>query len=95
MDFGLPEQTRLQLSQCLAEFSDIEWVKIFESRAIGTFNPGGDVDLAFAGSVDHTRALSSALAELSTPYLFDVTYYNTLQNENLRHHIDQFGISLF
>lgn len=91
MDFGLPQRTLDEIQSCFSRYPDIEWVKIYGSRATGKYRPGSDVDLAFAGPVDHTLRLSSELAELPTPYLFDVTYYNSLKNENLITHINQVG----
>ena len=95
MPFGLPDKTIEQIQSCLAQYPDIEWVKVYGSRALGTYQPGSDIDLAFMGPVDHTFRLAGDFEELPTPYLFDVTYYANLQNENLRNHIDQFGQFLF
>ena len=95
MRFGLPELTIEQIRSCFARYPDIEWVKLYGSRALSTYHPGSDVDLAFAGPADHSSKLSSYLEESLTPYLFDVTYYNDLQNENLKSHIDRVGQVLF
>jgi predicted nucleotidyltransferase len=70
-------------------------VKVYGSRALGTHKPGSDIDLTFAGPMDHSARLAGDLAEMLTPYLFDVTYYNDLQNENLISHIDRVGQILF
>lgn len=91
MDFGLPQRTLDEIKGCFEKYPDIEWVKVYGSRALGTYCSASDVDLAFAGPVDHTLRLSSDLAELPTPYLFDVTHYNSLKNENLITHINQVG----
>jgi uncharacterized protein len=93
--FGLPEKTIEQIIACLAQYPDIEWVKVYGSRALGTYRKGSDIDLAFAGPVDHTLRLSGNFDELPTPYLFDVTYYNGLKNEKLINHIDQVGQLIF
>ena len=95
MNFGLPERTIEQMKACFSQYPDIEWVKIYGSRAIGTFHAGSDIDLAFSGPIDHSIKLASALAEQPTPYLFDVTHYDSLQNENLKEHIDRVGKTLF
>lgn len=95
MRFGLPDLTIEQIQSCFVQYPDIEWVKVYGSRALGTHQPGSDVDLAFAGPVDHSLKLAGCLSEAQTPYLFDVTYYNDLQNENLKAHIDRVGQVLF
>ncbi|WP_373532850.1 nucleotidyltransferase family protein [Vampirovibrio sp.] len=95
MRFGLPDLTIEQIRSCFAQYPDIEWVKVYGSRSLGTHQPGSDVDLVYAGPVDHSAKLSSYLEEALTPYLFDVTYYNDLQSENLKSHIDRVGQFLF
>jgi hypothetical protein len=95
MDFGLPKLTIEQIRACFLQYPDIEWVKIYGSRALSTYHPGSDVDLAFCGTVDHSSQIAGCLDETPTPYLFDVTYYNDLQNENLKNHIDWVGKILF
>ena len=95
MRFGLPDLTIEQIRSCFAQYPDIEWVKVYGSRSLGTYQPGSDVDLAFAGPVDYSSALAVFLVEELTPYLFDVIYYNDLQNENLKSHIDRVGQVLF
>jgi hypothetical protein len=54
MDFGLPNLTIEQIRACFSKYPDIEWVKIYGSRTLGTYHPGSDVDLAFAGATDHS-----------------------------------------
>jgi hypothetical protein len=54
MDFGLPKLTIEQIRVCFSKYPDIEWVKIYGSRALSTYHPGSDVDLAFCGTVDHS-----------------------------------------
>lgn len=93
--FGLPDLTIEQIRSCFAQYPDIEWVKVYGSRALGTYQPGSDVDLAYAGPVDYSSKLAISLIEALTPYLFDVTYYNDLQTENLKSHIDRAGQVLF
>lgn len=91
MPFGLPHATLAQIQACLATFPQVSWVKIYGSRAMGTFGPGSDVDLAYSGPEETQSKLFSALDALPTPYLFDVTPYDTLQNPDLKAHIDRVG----
>lgn len=95
MRFGLPDLTIEQMRSCFIRYPDIEWVKIYGSRALDTYQPGSDVDLAFAGPVDYSLTLAGELAVLPTPYLFDITYYPNLENKNLKAHIDRVGKILF
>ena len=89
--FGLPEKILNQIIACLSQHSEIHWVKIYGSRAIGNYKTGSDIDLAISSDVKIPPGLSFELDDLSTPYLFDVTHYESLKNENLKSHIDRVG----
>jgi predicted nucleotidyltransferase len=91
MSFGLPERTLNEIRQCLARYPRLDWVKVYGSRAMGSYEPGSDIDLAYSGPEDITAELLTALDELPTPYLFDVTYYDALTHEGLKAHIDRVG----
>jgi len=91
MPFGLPDTTLAQIQACLAQYPQITWVKLYGSRAMGTFSPGSDIDLAYSGPETLQGPLMTALDDLPTPYLFDVTAYDTLQNPDLKAHIDRVG----
>ena len=93
--FGLPDKAYCLIKNCLTQFGEIEYVKIFGSRAKGNFKPYSDVDLVLYGSNLTERMIShikSELEELPTPYKFDVLDYKTISNDNLRISIDNFGL---
>lgn len=92
--FGLPDRTLAEIHRCLARFPQIRWVKVYGSRALGTYRPGSDVDLAVSSPEDCTAAVAGALEELPTPYLFDVTHWESLQHPDLRSHIERVGVPL-
>ncbi len=89
--FGLSADTLEKILGCLAQYPEIHWVKIYGSRATGQFRRGSDIDLAFSAAKDCSASLAAALDALSTPYLFDVTYYEGLRHEGLKDHIDRVG----
>ena len=96
-NFGLPEKTFLLIKNYLSQIKEIETIKIFGSRAKGTFKNGSDIDIALFGEqiTDKLiRHISFELEELPTPYKFDVIDYKTIDNENLKSEIDEFGIIL-
>lgn len=93
--FGLPEQTVHQITNCLTQFPEIQWAKIYGSRAKGNYGRGSDIDLAFSSPNDLTAELSMTLDNLPTPYMFDVTHYETLQHTELKSHIDRVGIIFY
>ncbi|MFZ9851015.1 MAG: nucleotidyltransferase family protein [Vulcanococcus sp.] len=92
IDHGLPDHTLTEISRCLQErFPQLHWVKLYGSRAMGRHRPGSDIDLAFSADEDCSAALQAALDALPTPYLFDVTHWESLHHEGLRDHIARVG----
>ncbi len=94
MPFGLPDETITLICHLLARYPQIEQVKIYGSRATGTYEPGSDIDLAvYAPTGDSflTAQLLADLDELPTPYLFDVTDYYRLTHLPLKENIDRDG----
>jgi uncharacterized protein len=93
--FGLSTETLAKIITCLQQYPDIVWVKIYGSRAKGTHERGSDIDLAFSSPHDFSADLLAALDELPTPYLFDVTHYDSLKHEGLKAHIDRVGVVIY
>lgn len=96
-DFGLSDKTIETLKKYFAEIRQIKMVKIYGSRAMGTFRNGSDIDFAIFGDVDKNliKQIAYEIDELETPYMFDITDYNTIQNADLKEHIDRVGKVFF
>jgi predicted nucleotidyltransferase len=95
--FGLDERTLARIKAVLARFPDIEAALIYGSRAKGNFRPGSDIDLALKGSCLSDGALlrvERALDDLDLPYRMDVSLYASLENPQLRAHIERVGVAL-
>jgi hypothetical protein len=93
--FGLPQSTFDALLNTFTTFPDINWVKLYGSRALGTYQKGSDIDIAYSGPVTINAALLAQLEELSTPYCFDVTHYNSITEQGFKTHIDTHGIVIY
>jgi predicted nucleotidyltransferase len=90
---GLPDRTVNTIRQCLRQqFPQLHWVKLYGSRAMGRHWRGSDIDLAFSADENCSAALQEALDQLPTPYLFDVTHWESLRHSGLREHIERVGI---
>lgn len=92
---GLNTQTLELIKSCFEQYPNIVWVKIYGSRAKGDYKRGSDIDLAFSSPVNDAAKLLGALDNLPLPYLFDVTHYESLQNQALKEHIDRVGILVY
>lgn len=80
------------LPQQWKQFPQIRWLKLYGSRALGRQRPGSAIDLAFSSEEDCSPELAAAFEELPTPYLVDVTHWESLRHEGLRQHIAHFGV---
>lgn len=93
--YGLPPNTYKLIKNYLSKIKEIENIKIFGSRARGNYKPNSDIDLVLFGENLNEKTIlhiSSELDELPTPYKFDVLDYKTIDNENLKNIIDNFGL---
>ena len=91
---GLPPRTLAQIQEVWRRFPQIRWLKLYGSRALGRQRPGSDIDLAFSSEEDCSAELAAAFEELPTPYLVDVTHWESLRHVGLRDHIARAGVEL-
>jgi len=93
MKFGLTTAELQEIRVAIGKFPEIDSVIIFGSRALGTYKPASDIDLALLGMItlDTISSLKSILEEeLTLPYKFDLVNYATI-NAELKQHIDKHG----
>ena len=89
--YGLKEKELKELKNILIE-NHIEKAVLFGSRAKGNYLPGSDIDIAVIGN---EKKLSDALNEESRLiYHFDIINLETIQNQNLKKHIQRVGKDL-
>ena len=93
--FGILHKSYQMLLKTLSEFDEIERAAIYGSRAMGNYKTGSDIDLVIYGNritTDVIFKLKIRLEQdLPIPYFFDVTHYESLLNQKLKDHIDEFG----
>jgi len=98
MRYGLPDEHIKIILDYIARYSEIKEAVLFGSRALGTYKPGSDVDIALKGNeVDSFLAahLKSEIEEETTlPYFFDFVAYAKLNHKDLIRHIDEYGVVL-
>lgn len=93
MEFGLSENIINILKNFFTNFSEVEEVKVYGSRAKGNYRKGSDIDFAIYGDIDYDllSKITSEIDELPTPYKYDITGYKTLEHQGLKEHIDRLG----
>lgn len=95
-NFGLPVRTIEEITAYFKTKPEIELVKIFGSRAKGTYRTGSDIDFAvWTDKQDSFLRITGELDDLPTPYKFDVIDYKNLSHEGMKNSIDRDGIVFY
>lgn len=96
-NIGLSQAHLSAMRGVFRQFPWLQEVRLYGSRAKGTYRSNSDVDLALMGPVPALQAQAVALAldELPMPYLFDVQAYADIRHAPLREHIDRVGVVLY
>ncbi len=98
---GLSEQDLKKLHSVFADFTEIDSVTLYGSRAMNTFKPGSDIDLTIQlkNGVQPDLSLytlvANALDDLNLIYLIDLSFMSEIQNQDLIDHIKRVGIKVY
>jgi len=95
---GLSNEVIEKIKNKIKNFSEIETVVIYGSRAKGNFRNGSDIDLCLLGEnipSDLVLRLDNSLDELMLPYSLDISIYNKIENPNFKSHIDRVGMVFY
>ncbi len=96
--FGLKPEVIEKIQQVFSKFPAIDEVFIYGSRAKGNFKNGSDIDLTLKGknlTYKTIGNLNTAIDNLNTPYLFDFSIYENIDNQELREHIERVGLVFY
>ena len=97
--FGITEKTYTMLLELFNSHPEVEEVWLFGSRAKSTHKKGSDIDLAIKGdncTPDLVLTIASqANEELPIPYQVDIIDYNSIDNTDLKDHIDRVGVLFY
>ena len=98
-DLGLSDEVVDQLRFVLKNFSQVEEVVLYGSRAKGTQRAGSDIDLTLIGpdlTLEIRNEIGRQLDDLSLPYnMIDLSICEHIQNPALLEHIGRVGIWLY
>jgi len=99
MKYGLLEPQFKEVIKIISSHPEIEEAVLFGSRAINTFKEASDVDIALKGKkVSYKLAVdlqSYFEEETDLPYFFDFASYSHITNNNLKKHINKYGIVIY
>ena len=94
MLYGLKETTIETIHKVFSNYSQVEQVIIYGSRAKGNYKNGSDIDLTFKGddlSLTLINKIDLELDDLMLPYTFDLSIYSHIKNPDLIDHIERVG----
>lgn len=95
---GLTHQQLELLQQIFKKHPAVQSVKLYGSRAKGTFHERSDVDLVVFGEGIDRFLIAELLLDLedsNLPYSVDLQNYHELKNRELIEHIDRVGVVIF
>ncbi|KAB3534722.1 nucleotidyltransferase domain-containing protein [Alkaliphilus pronyensis] len=99
MSFGISPKSLDIILNTLINNKEVERVVIFGSRSMGNYKNGSDIDIAIYGPDISEVILNNIRVELNEilplPYYFDIIHYETLENLELKEHIDKHGSILY
>jgi len=98
MDFGLPAETIARINTVFKTFHEVDEVIIYGSRALGNSKPGSDIDLTVKGldvNLHILNRIAQKLDDLLLPYIFDLSVFNQIENQDLLDHIARVGITFY
>ena len=98
MRYGIKEEYWLKLSGVFANYPQIERVILYGSRVKGTYKPFSDIDITLVGeSLTHRNLLQimNDIDDLLLPYMFDISIFHDLRNEELIEHINRRGAEIY
>ncbi|NEP60184.1 MAG: nucleotidyltransferase domain-containing protein [Symploca sp. SIO2G7] len=98
LKFGLKASTIETISDIFRQYSEIERVILYGSRAKGNYRPGSDIDLTLVGkelSHDQLLSIEHQLDDLLLPYLFDISIFSHIEDPDMVDHIHRIGLTFY
>jgi uncharacterized protein len=98
MKFGLHEKFIAEIVSVFRKFPQVAEVILYGSRAKGTYKNGSDIDLTLKGndiSLSILNKISQDLDDLNSPYTFDISVFDHIENRDLTQHIERAGILFY
>ncbi|GAA0880642.1 nucleotidyltransferase domain-containing protein [Algoriphagus jejuensis] len=92
-DFGINQKGIDILSHIFKNYPMVKQVKVYGSRAKGTYGDRSDLDLVILDSIDR-KTLGHILMDINSsdfPLLVDLQAWDDIKNENIKDHIRRVG----
>ncbi len=96
--FGLSDKTIEKIEQVFESNPKVAKALVFGSRAKANYKEGSDIDIAVKGqdlNFNDVLDLTGKLDNLDLPYKIDLINYHTINEADLKDHIDRVRIELY
>jgi predicted nucleotidyltransferase len=98
MYYGLSDLQYEKIAKVFASIGEVDQVILYGSRAKGTQKPYSDIDITLLGenlNFSLLQKIEIELDDLLLPYKFDVSLYDSLENNDLIDHIKKVGKTIY
>jgi uncharacterized protein len=98
MKFGLSNEAIHAITEVFRQYTKIEKVILYGSRAKGTHKFSSDIDLTIiSNSLDFNefQQLQISLDDLMLPYIIDLSMYKDISHKDLIEHIHRVGVIFY
>lgn len=95
---GLSNKIIGLINTVFAKYPSIQKAVLYGSRAKGNYRNGSDIDLTLFSEIASNSLLIKVLVdldELLLPYMIDLSFYASIENDQLKEHIDRVGIVFY
>jgi predicted nucleotidyltransferase len=92
--FGLSSKYIDKINSIFNQYSDIDEVLLFGSRAKGNYRDNSDIDLVIKGNninLSTLQEIENKLEELYIPNVIDLLVFDNIENSDLINHINRVG----
>lgn len=92
--FGLSKDDIARIIEVFEKYPQLDEVVIYGSRALGTYKPASDIDLALTGKdidLNTQQQIEFDLDDLLLPYKFDISNFQKITNPEFLSHIQRVG----
>lgn len=97
-EIGIKSNDMEKIQMIFRNYSNVEQVILFGSRAKGNYKTYSDIDIALIGTdlnLTVQQKIENDLDDLLLPYKFDVSIFHKIGNQDLIAHINRVGKVIF
>ena len=95
--YGLKTSDIERIKSVFANYSEIDKVILYGSRAKGNYQNSSDIDLSIVGDIDLDKILKieTILVDLLLPYHIALCVLKKIENSDLLDHINRVGVVFY